>query len=267
MKQPVRVTAMVIASYPSGDYDKRLILLSRERGRMTVFARGARRKNSSYLAGTQTFAFGEFELYPGKDAYSFQSQPVISNYFDGLSQQFEGIYYGLYFCELAGYVAQEEERSDALLLLLYMALAALEKQKVPARLIMSVYELRLMMLAGLAPQVQTCLYQGREECPEDAGSQLMMEPGELYSFSITGGGLLCSRCRKTPVASYDKRMQLLSGTVYTMRYILSADIKELFSFQVKDEVCRQLEELMQEYISCHLRHEFKSYEVLREVIL
>ena len=96
MSQAEVMTGMVLKVMPIGDYDKRITILTKERGKITAFARGARRPNSQLLAATNPFSFGEFELYEGKSSYTVV-KASISNYFRDLTEDLDATYMGFYF--------------------------------------------------------------------------------------------------------------------------------------------------------------------------
>ena len=107
----IAVIGMVLSAMPIGEYDKRLVILTRERGKISVFAKGARRINSSFMAGSRPFSFGEFELYEGRSSYTVSSM-CISNYFEDLSSDVMGALYGFYFLELAEYFTANQARGE-----------------------------------------------------------------------------------------------------------------------------------------------------------
>ena len=147
VREAVRLTGMVLKAVPSGEMDKRLVILTKERGKITAFARGARRPGSMLMACGRPFAFGQFTLYEGRDAYSLQSAE-ISNYFDELSTDVEGTCYGSYFLEFTDYYTRENMDGTAMLKLLYQSVRALLKPAVPNELVRRVYELKAMAING-----------------------------------------------------------------------------------------------------------------------
>jgi len=143
-------TAMVLSVMPIGEYDRRIELLSSDLGRISAFAKGARRPGSALISVTRVFAFGTFTLYQGKTAYSLQSAR-ISRYFDELTANMDDVYYGFYFLELAQYFTRENLKAEDELKLLYYSLRALCKDVPDNRLVKSIYELKMLVLEGLCP--------------------------------------------------------------------------------------------------------------------
>ena len=242
MGQTILLNGMVLSAMPVGDYDKRLVALTSERGKITMFARGAKRPNSSLLAATNPFVFGEFELFEGKSAYNV-CKISVKNYFRELTENLEMAYYGFYFLELADYYAVENMEAKDMCNLLYASLRALTKPVFQNRLVRRIYELRMLLLGGEYPNLFSCVSCGAKD--------------GLNTFHVRRGGMLCSACG----AIYGG-IPVDASTRYTMQYIISSPPERLYSFQVTEEVLSVLEKIMNAYMDCYIDRKFHSLEFL-----
>lgn len=243
------VTGMVLSAMPIGDYDKRLVILTRERGKITAFAKGARKPNSAFLACSQPFSFGEFMIYEGRSSFSIVSAN-ISNYFDELRKELESVYYGLYFCELADYFTRENEDGTETLKLLYQSLRALQLESISNRLVRYIFELKIQAVNGQAPQVFECVKCGSEE--------------QQFYFNSESGGLVCKNCKN--IQSNSKYIPVSSSTIYTMQYILTSSIEKLYTFTVSEEVIKQLSQSLESYNNTYMDRKMKSLEFLEKLL-
>ena len=150
MQEPVRVTGMVLEVSPVGETDRRVVLLTKERGKISAFARGARKQGSRLMAATNPFCFGEFILYEGTNSYSL-SEAVIRNYFEDMRMHFEEACYGMYFLELMDYYTRENNDEREMLLLLYQSLRALLHAAYDNRLVRYIFEIKAVVLNGEYP--------------------------------------------------------------------------------------------------------------------
>ncbi len=147
MRDLLELTGMVMKSTPAGEYDKRLVLLTRERGKIAAFARGAKRPGNCLMGPSRPFAFGVFRVFEGRDSYSLQTAE-ISQYFEELAMDLDAACYGQYFLELGDYYSRENLEGSSLLLLIYQSLRALLKPNIPNRLVQGIFELKAMVLNG-----------------------------------------------------------------------------------------------------------------------
>lgn len=245
MGQNIVVTGMVLQVMPIGEYDKRITLLTKERGKITAFARGARRPNSQLLAATNPFSFGEFELFEGRSAYTL-ARATIQNYFRELATDYDVTYYGFYFLEFADFYCQENNDEREMLKLLYQSLRALESPVYDNRLVRVVFELKALAVNGEAPNVFSCLKCGSTE--------------KLTWFSVKRGGALCVEC----CGETDDAVELNESTMYTMQYIISTRIEKLYTFTVSSQVLKELEQVLKAYLERYVGHTFKSLKILDE---
>ena len=182
MREQISVTGMVLMAAPVGEYDRRLVILTRGRGKITAFDRGVRRPGNQLMAAAAPFVFGKFLLYEGRDAYTLAGAEV-ENYFREIAGDMEAACYGSYFLEMADYYGRENIDATETLRLLYQSLRALLKPSVPNRLVKPVYELKLMEINGEYRELPL----GRlNDSTLYAWQYVLAAPVEsLYTFTLT----------------------------------------------------------------------------------
>lgn len=192
MREQVSAAGMVLKASPVGEYDRRLVILTREFGKITAFARGARRPGNSLMAVSTPFVFGKFLLYEGRDAYTLAGAEV-KNYFIEIAGDVEAACYGSYFLEFADYYGREGIEAEETLKLLYQSMRALLSEKLPNRLVKAVFELKLMEING---EYFEELSGNLDPSTRYAWEFVLASPVEkLYTFALSDQVLLeFSRC-------------------------------------------------------------------------
>lgn len=241
-----QVLGMVLSAIPIGDYDKRLTILTKEKGKITAFAKGARKPGSAFLACSQPFAFGEFTLYEGRNSYNVMAVD-IKNYFEELRKDLEGAYYGFYFCELSDYLTHENEDGSNTLKLLYQSLRALMQQNINNKLVRRIFELRMLLISGVVPQVFSCVKCNKSE--------------NLNFFHIENGGAVCSNCHKNMI----KSVPVSESTLYAMQYIITSPLEKLYTFKVTNEVMEELKTCIGDYANIYFEKRMKSLDLLEKL--
>lgn len=246
-----KVTGMVLAGTPVGEYDKRLVILTKERGKISAFARGARRPKSALLAACEPFTFGEFSVYRGRDSYTVSSVEV-ANYFSELREELEDIYMGMYFCEVADYFTRENLDGRDVLKLLYQSLRALKVPSLNRNLVKLIFEFKIIAINGEAPRLFACMGCGRKD--------------ELFYFHKQEAGILCRECYQA--APYERKgaVQISGTTTYILQRIIASPVEKLYTFSVSEGVQIELENIVRNYFSARVDREFTSSKILETLI-
>ena len=194
MEDIITVRGIVLKHSPSGDYDWVATIFTAERGKITAFARSARKPNGRLSGTVEPFCFGTFKLFVGKSSYNIV-EADIENYFEGFRGDLEGACYGTFFLELASYYSKENIEDRELLNLLYISLKALQKDSIPNKLVRCIYELKSLQIEGEYPGVPANMEI--QESTRYALSHIESSQLEkLYTFNVSDE-VLYELCRVT----------------------------------------------------------------------
>lgn len=249
MNYQTELTGIVLFASPVGDYDKRLVILTKEKGKITVFVKGARRPTSQYLACCEAFVYGKFVLYPTKDAYNLNGA-VITDYFSELRKDLELISLGMYFCELAAYYTVENQEEAATVDLLCTTLKVLSENRMDKRLIRAIYELRIAAINGEAPVPYECVRCHNSKVDELAG------------ISFLAGGAVCMEHEK----EFKDVIHMVPAAIYSVYYVITSPLNKLFSFRLDEQALSDFVYYMSRYMKAFVKKEFKSLDFLSNFV-
>lgn len=243
MREDIVVTGIVLYTSLVNEYDKRLVVLTKERGKITVFANGARRPNSTIRAASQSYVMGKFIVTPGRDYYTLH-QAEVDEYFSDLQTDIEKLCYAAYFCEFMSYYTREGDYCKDNLNLLYMTLKALVAGAMPNELIRYVYEVKLMDIEGQGIHAFACVKCGEKK--------------HISYFDAGMGGFICDKCGD----QFNIKCRVSPTLVYTLQYIMSTPVNKLYNFTLKEDALKELSRIVDMFRSEYIDREFKSMEIL-----
>ncbi|MCR5205667.1 MAG: DNA repair protein RecO [Lachnospiraceae bacterium] len=252
MTGEITLTGIVLSSMPIGDYDRRVSILTCEKGRISAFARNARRPMSSLRAVSMPFTFGKFSIFSGRDAYSVNScEDTV--FFDSLSSDIGKMYHAMYFCELMSFFTRENSEEREQVKLLFTALKVLRDGKIPCSFARRIFELRCLANYGEAPNIFECSVCSKKE------------DSKKWLFDIKQGTIKCENCAGIKSTSSNNGINTLviPETVrYAMHYTITSPYKTLFGFKLIPEMEERFTKAVDAIIKNHVDKPLKTLEIL-----
>ncbi len=241
-------SGLVLREVNYKEADKILTVLTADEGKLTISARGARRRGSRIGAAAQILAYSDMTLFQNKGRWSL-NEAETRELFPGLRQDLGRLALGTYMAELLEALSDEDSRSPELLPLglnsLYAVAAGREKALVKAA-----FELRLLCLSGYAPDLFACSVCGRE-APEQP------------RFDTRAG---CLRCRGCKGQNMGVSMPLDAAALAAMRHVVLAPAKRFLAFQLEAPSLKLFSAACETYVLTQLERGFRTLDFYKQVM-
>ena len=263
------VKGLIIRETPVGEFDKMLTVLTAEHGKISVFARGAKRLKSSFFVCSHMFCYSEFVLKKSSEVFYINDCSLIEGFFN-IRNTLEGSALAGYIADVAQDISTENTDESNLLRLVLNCLFAIANNKKPLPLIKAVFELRAVCYAGFLPRLSGCTICGKAPLP-------------TYFFDIDDGVFFCEECfHKRGKLLEDEARKIneaesiyaamhtitqISGSVFSaVIYALSAPQERIFSFTLEDDALDDFAALCEKYLLCHLERDFRTLDFYHSML-
>ncbi len=224
-----KTKGLIIREQTIGESDRLVTLLSEDYGLIKAFVRRAKSVKSNNLSATSLFAYGEFSIYRGRDAYVIDNAVPIEIFFD-LRNDIERLALAQYFAQLTYYLGSEEQPSHEMLRLILNALHLLCKGSKDISTVKAAVEMRMLCLGGYMPNILACYRCGEFET-------------DPMFFDIEEGCIYCKDCYR------NNALTAPLGVIAAIRYIcLVEDISKVFSFRLNGDNLKILGDICEKYL-------------------
>lgn len=243
------VEGVVLRETDTKETDKILTVLTKTEGKISVIARGARRKRSRIAAASQLLVYSEMTLFQ-KGNWSILDEAATIELFDGVRQDVELLALGSYFAEMTELLTEEDIPAPEVLSLLLNALYAmgtLHKDRIQVK---AAFELRLLALSGFEPLLEGCAVCGREE-PE--------EP----MLDVVQGLLHCKNCALGGRKGLS--MPLCGASLAGMRHVLGCAPKKLYAFSVDASALGRMADAAEAFAAAQLERGFRTLDFYKSI--
>jgi DNA repair protein RecO (recombination protein O) len=245
----IQTTGLVLRDTEYKETSRILTVLTSTEGKITVSAKGAKRKGSKIAASSQLLAYSEMTLFLSRDRYALTEARSIE-LFRGLRDDLNKLALGTYFAELLEALSDEDMPNPEMLSLGLNALYALSEGKNDDALIKAAFEMRLMCAAGYEPLTDCCAVCGKQE-------------PEIPVLSLVGGVIHCMGCESP---ERGEELILSPGTLAAIRYIAHADPKKLYRFTMSEDGIKNLGKVTEAYLKAQLGRSFGTLDFYHSLI-
>jgi len=247
-----RTEAIVLRRKDIGEADRILTLLTPERGKVRVVAKGIRKPRSRKAGHLELFTRTNLLIATGRDL-GIVTQAQAVNVHRPLREDLLRHAYASYAVELMDRFTPEQQESPELYHLLAAMLGWLSAE-VDVAVAARYYELRLLALAGYQPELRRCVIGGETIVAED------------QFFSVVQGGVVCARCGQSAAGS-DRRLPGLTPisieALKYLRYFQAQPFSKVAGLTLSAGVLGEMEFILQRYLTYLLERQLKSVEFLK----
>jgi len=217
-------------------------------GKVSGLLKGVREEPAKIASTIEPFSHNEIIFYRKRNSsLHIVSQCDMKYNFDSIRSHMVKVGLATMMMELlSGVMAQEDANEEAFNLTLD-SLRELESNNNTDKII-TIFKIKILALSGFKPNFDSCVVCGQRAVGD-------------FKFSLSLGGLLCSRCYKKDL----RARSIFRGTVASILHIEKNNFKSNLTLGMNPQIKRELEAILNSFLNFHLERELKSQKVVEHL--
>lgn len=254
--QEERTPAIVLRTRVHGESDKIVTFLTRDWGKITGIAKGAKRSRRRFVNVLEPFTHIHLRFRPSRsDELIFILGCELVQTFRRPSQDIHRFALASYMVELTDVMVAGREAGQEIYTLLLHGLVSLEESSPLPALFLPAFELRLLVEVGYAPNLNSC-------CVCGTSLPLRATDGPALLFSPSLSGLLCPQCDTRGGATFRLAPETLS---LLQTWLASEHLPDACSDGKSPRIYQETRSLVSRLLAQHLPRPLKSLAFLERV--
>jgi DNA repair protein RecO (recombination protein O) len=236
---PYKETSLIVSSY------------TKDFGKINGLAKGVKRPPGRYGSSFQPFSLNEVVFYERKESDLVTiAQCDLKDSFENIRGNLTKTAYASYLSELTDEVTELQDKNEELFQLLLLVLKLLnESKEEEAERLIRIFEVKLLILAGLMPALDSCV-----------GCRKKISHTPRFSLSL--GGVVCPDC-----FPQDPKAQVISkGAVSTISYLQKASLKDALRLKFTPKIAEELKHILSSFIEFQLEKPLKTLSFLQSIL-
>lgn len=231
-----KTDGVILRSIPLGETSKILTIYSKDFGKVSVIAKGARSARSRYGGTLETLNHISIIFYykENRDLHSLSQAEIIDSYLV-IKEDLHRTALAMAICELINQLEVGQEANPLLFRLLLSAFKTLDDTERQPVNIFRAFQIHVFDLMGFRPGFFHCTGCGKK-----------IET--TCSFDLMAGGLTCDECR----AESQTSMVLYRETIQMLRALQKTHISKLQSSEESSSAVQQVDEFVRVYLRYHV---------------
>jgi DNA repair protein RecO (recombination protein O) len=244
-----KTEAVVLRTLNFRDSSKIVTFYTREYGKMTALAKGARNPKSKFGSLLQPLNYLQIVIYRRENRQmQYLSGCEFVRFFKTITANFEKLYVGMAILEIVDKTSHDEEENESLFSLITETLSAIdEPSSYPINALIH-FGLKLSSILGYNPEFSSCLICRKE---------IDFSKSNSFFYVLERGGPLCNNCS----TKFHGSFQLSSSALRMLSNYSKIQPSDAAKTQIQVELQREL----LHFVIVYLKHHWNALKEIRSL--